>query len=440
MESTSVSAGAPLHAPLGMTEATTDQPGLFGWYRELGRRERKTFWACFGGWSLDSMDVNLYSFVIPTLIGLWGMSRAEAGLLATGALVASAAGGWATGILADRLGRVRALQITILWFATFTAASALTNSFSQLMTVRILQGLGFGGEWAAGSLLICEIIRDKHRGKGNGVVHSGWAVGWGAAALLFTGIFSVAPPEIAWRLLFAVGLLPAILVFFLRRLIEEPPIFVEMQKRYAAGLKRHSALEIFQGKYLRITVLASLLTIGTQGGFYAITTWLPTYLKTVRHLSVLNTGGYLAVVITASFLGYFSSAYFADLIGRKRTFFIFSLCSVATVIVYTFLPFSDAAMLFLGFPLGYFASGIYSPIGAMLNELYPTAIRGSGVGFCFNFGRGVGAFVPALVGALSASIPLGEAIGVFAVGAYGLIVIAALLLPETRGRSLQAVE
>ena len=202
--------------------------GPFGWYRELGSKERKTFWACFGGWSLDSMDVNLYSFVIPTLIGLWGMSRGDAGMLATGALLSSAIGGWITGILADRIGRVRTLQITVLWFAVFTALSALTNSYTQLLLVRVLQGFGFGGEWAAGALLIGEIIRDKHRGKGNGVVHSGWAVGWGAAALLYTFLFSVARPEIAWRLLFAVGIVPAFFIFFIRRFIDEPSSFAEL--------------------------------------------------------------------------------------------------------------------------------------------------------------------------------------------------------------------
>jgi MFS family permease len=418
--------------------AEPESRGIFGWYKELGGKERKTFWACFGGWSLDSMDVNLYSCVIPTLIGLWGMTRGNAGLLATAALLSSALGGWVTGILADRVGRVRTLQITVLWFAVFTALSAFTNSYSQLMVVRVLQGFGFGGEWAAGALLIGEIIRAKHRGKGNGVVHSGWAIGWGAAALFYTFLFSVLPPEFAWRALFAVGIVPAFFVFFVRRFIEEPKGFVELQARYANGAKRTSALEIFKGSYLRITVLASLLAIGAQGGFYAIMVWLPTYLKTARGLSVLNTGGYLMVVIVASFLGYVVSAYVTDIIGRKKCFYVFAVCSVLTVLAYTFLPISNTAMLFLGFPLGFFASGIYSPIGAFFNELYPTEIRGSGVGFCFNFGRAVGALFPALVGTLSATIPLGEAIGIFAVGAYGMIVVAAALLPETVGQQLRS--
>jgi MFS family permease len=228
-------------------------------------------------------------------------------------------------------------------------------------------------------------------------------------------------------------------VFFVRRFIEEPRSFIEVQRKYQAGeARRASGLRIFSGPYLRITLFASLLAIGAQGGFYAVMVWLPTYLKTVRSLSVLNTGGYLMVVIVASFLGYVISAYLTDVIGRRKCFYLFSICSVITVLAYTFLNISNTAMLFLGFPLGFFASGIYSPIGAFFNELYPTEIRGSGVGFCFNFGRAVGAIFPALVGHLSGTISLGQAIGFFAVGAYGLIVIAATLLPETVGQTLRS--
>jgi MFS family permease len=412
--------------------------GVFGWYRELTGKERKTFWACFGGWALDAMDVQLYSFVIPTLIGLWSLTRADAGVLATVTLLASAVGGWAVGILADRYGRVRMLQITVLWFAFFTFLCAFTQNFEQLLICRALQGLGFGGEWAAGAVLIGEIIRDKHRGKGNGTVHSGWAVGWGAAALLYTVFFYLLPAEIAWRALFAAGLLPAIFVIFLRRYVAEPEIFLENRRKIEQGATRSSFLDIFSSGILRTTILASLLAVGTQGGYYAIMVWLPTYLSTVRGLSVLSTGGYLAIVIVSSFLGYVISAYLTDAIGRRKNFFLFACCSVITVLVYMFVPIGDSVLLLLGAPLGFFSSGIYSGIGAFFNELFPTRIRGSGIGFCFNFGRAVGALFPALVGILSATVPLGQAIGMFTVGAYGLIILAALLLPETKGRSLTA--
>jgi MFS family permease len=421
-----------------IADTTAEQGGaVLGWYRELTAKERRTFWACFTGWALDAMDVQLYSLVIATLTALWSISRADAGLLATATLLASSLGGWLVGILADRLGRVRMLQVTILWFSVFTFLCAFATSYEQLFLFRALQGFGFGGEYAAGAVLIGEIIRDEHRGKGNGIVHAGWAVGWGVAVIAYTVLFTFLPETVAWRALFAIGILPAISVFFVRRFVDEPALFVDAQRRYASGQEaRPSFLKIFAPSLLRTTILASLLTIGTQGGYYAIMIWLPTYLKTVRGFSVLSTGGYLAIIIVASFLGYVISAYLTDILGRRKNFILFAVCSVFTVLAYMFLPISDSALFFLGAPLGFFASGIYSGIGAFFNELYPTSVRGSGIGFCFNVGRAIGALFPALVGYISATMPLGEAIGIFTVAAYGLIIIAALLLPETKGRSL----
>lgn len=414
-----------------------------GWFQELDVRERRTFWACFAGWALDAMDVQLLSFVIPTLINFWNMTRAEAGQLATVALLMSAVGGWLAGVLSDRIGRVRTLQLTILWFAGFSFLSGLAQNPGQLLVARALMGLGFGGEWAAGAVLMGETIRAQHRGKAVGSVQSGWAVGWGAAALLATALFSFLPPDRAWRVLFFVGLAPAGLVFFLRRYVEEPPVFTAARARAAGGGSVGGPfLAIFspRGGVLKTTLLASLLTTGAQGGYYAVTTWLPTFLKTERHLSVLNTGGYLAVIIVGSFAGYLVSAHLSDRLGRRRTFFLFSAASMVIVLLYTRLPIPNAAMLFLGFPLGFFASGVFSGMGAFLTELFPTRMRGSGQGFCYNFGRGVGALFPTLVGSLGSAMPLGEAIGLFAAGAYALMFAAAFLLPETRGRELSDVE
>lgn len=425
--------------PTAPTHRGTDvnSGAVLGWYNELSGKERRTFWACFTGWALDAMDVQLYSFVIVTLTALWSISRTDAGLAATATLMASSVGGWLIGVLSDRYGRVRMLQISILWFSVFTFLCAFATSFNQLLVFRSLQGFGFGGEWAAGAVLIGEIVRNEHRGKANGVVHSGWAVGWGAAAILYTALFSFMPEAIAWRVLFGIGVLPALAVFFVRRFVDEPAVFLASKKQYESGdLARPNFLEIFSRAHLRTTILASLLTIGTQGGYYAIMIWLPTYLKTVRGFSVLGTGGYLAVIIVASFLGYVVGAYLTDILGRRKNFFLFAICSTLTVLAYMFMPIGDSVLLVLGAPLGFFASGIYSGIGAFFNELYPTRIRGSGIGFCFNIGRALGALFPTLVGVLSATMPLGRAIGLFTVAAYGLIIIAAALLPETKGKSL----
>lgn len=416
----------------------TSEHHVTAWYSELNAKEKKTFWACIGGWMLDAMDVQIFSFAIPAIVAAFAITNAQAGVIGTVTLLTSAFGGWLAGALSDRFGRVRTLQITILWFAVFTLLCGFAQDYWQLLIFRALMGFGFGGEWAAGAVLMGEVIRPEHRGKAVGAVQSGWAVGWGIAALLATVLFWLVPAETAWRVLFWIGITPAALVFFVRRFVDEPTVFAATQTNLAAAGSKANFLEIFSPAMLRTTVLTSLLATGAQGGYYAITTWLPTYLRTERKLTVLGTGGYLGVIIVGSLIGYWVSAWLADRIGRRANFFLFAVCSLITVVLYTQLPIDDTTMLFLGFPLGFFASGIFSGMGPFLTELFPTRMRGSGQGFSYNFGRGIAALNPTFVGLLSATLPLGQSIGVFAAIAYGIVIVAALLLPETKGRVLTA--
>ncbi len=420
------------------TTATSHEHHVTAWYSEMNAQEKKTFWACVGGWMLDAMDVQIFSFAIPAIIAAFAITNADAGLIGTVTLLTSAFGGWFAGALSDRFGRVRTLQITIAWFAIFTLLCGFAQSYWQLLVFRALMGLGFGGEWAAGAVLMGEVILPEHRGKAVGAVQSAWAVGWGIAALLATLLFSLLSAAVAWRVLFWIGITPALLVFFVRRFVDEPPVFAATQTSLAGAGAKADFLEIFSPAMLRTTILTSLLATGAQGGYYAITTWLPTFLRTERKLTVLGTGGYLAVIIIGSLIGYWVSAWLADRIGRRANFILFAVCSLVTVVVYTQLPVNDLAMLFLGFPLGFFASGIFSGMGPILTELFPTRMRGSGQGFSYNFGRGIAALNPTFVGLLSATLPLGQSIGVFAAIAYGIVVVAALLLPETKGRVLTA--
>jgi hypothetical protein len=151
------------------------------WYAEMSSGEKNTFWACTGGWMLDAMDVQMFSFAIPAIIGAFAITNSEAGLIGTATLLSSALGGWFAGALSDRLGRVRTLQMTIAWFALFTFLCGFAQTYTQLFVLRALMGLGFGGEWAAAAVLVGEVIRAEHRGKAVGAMQSGWAIGAFAA-------------------------------------------------------------------------------------------------------------------------------------------------------------------------------------------------------------------------------------------------------------------
>jgi MFS family permease len=414
---------------------------MLAWFADLNARERRTMAACFGGWSLDALDVQIFSFVIPSLLALWKISAGEAGELGTITLLVSAFGGWLAGAACDRFGRVRVLQVTILWYAVFTFLCGFAQNFEQLFIFRALQGLGFGGEWAAGAVLIGEVIRDKYRGRAVGIVQTGWSIGWGAAALLYTILIATLPEALAWRALFWIGILPAGLVFWIRRFVEEP---VLNQRRVAPPSLSH-IFAALKPPYLGTTWRVVMMVAGAQGGSYALTIWLPTYLKTVRHLSSVGTGSYLLVLILGAFCGFVSGAYLADGIGRKPTFMLSAVGSVILTVVYLFAPISNGAILLVGFLLGYVSLIMFSPMGSFMTELYPTSVRGVGQGFCYNAGRGIGAVCPALVGFLSDHLDpgqgaLGGAIAVFSLGAYGVMIVALLLLPETRGRSLDSLE
>jgi MFS family permease len=407
------------------------------WFRSMSGRERRAYWACLSAWTADAMSVQIYVVVMPTLIGLWGLSKRQAGTLGTSALLVSSFGGWIAGILSDRYGRVRVLRWTVLWFTAFTVLSGLTHSYHQLLIARSLQGLGFGGEWAAGGVLISETISKEKRGRAAGTVASGWAIGYGAAVLLYSVVFSLAPPAQAWRIVFFLSLAPALLVLWICRKVEEPAVYLKMKREGLVQNKSSSLLEIFQPSLLKTTLVTSMLASGALGANYTILTWLPTYLKLVRHLSVLNTGGYLGVNILGSFTGYVLSAHLSDWLGRRQTFAIMGSCAAVTLAIYTLVPLSSLAVLLLGFPLGFFQSGIVSGMTATFSELFPTRVRGTGQGFSYNTGRGLGSFVPLLVGYVGGETHLGRAIGICALCSYGVFLAATVILPETSAKELE---
>ncbi len=415
--------------------AKNDSP--ISWYGNMKPIEHRTFWACFGGWALNSLDFFLFIFAAPAIIVALDMTRQQADFVTTLTLVASALGGWAAGIMADRYGRVRILQITILWFATFGFLCAFAQEYWQLLACRVLMGLGLGGEWAVGAVLLGEVIRAKDRGKAVGVMQCGWAVGWGIVALIAMVVLLKVRQDIAWRLLLSIGLLPALLIFFIRRHVKDAPIFVETQKKLRAKKRTSNFLEIFSPATIKVTLLTTLLAAGAQGGYYANARLLE-YLRDNRKIAAMATGKYFAVIIIGSIIGYIISAYLNDRLGRRPTFMLFAACAAASIFALTIFVANDLSVLVIGFFLALFASGTFSGLGPTLTENFPTRVRGSGQSFSYNAGRLIAAGVPGSIAALSARSSFNQSIDVIAIVAYGVVILAAFLLPETKGRTLTA--
>jgi MFS family permease len=405
-----------------------------GWWRTLEKKGKTAFAGAFGGYGLDSYDFQVLPLALAAITAYFGITSSQAGLLTTVTLVVSAVGGALAGVLIDKLGRVRTLQITIVTYATFTVLCGFAPNYETLLVFRALQGLGFGGEWAAGAILVAEYSQPQYRGRAVAYVQSAWAVGWALAVLVYTAIFQIFDADTAWRVLFWTGALPALLIFWVRRNVDDTAEVTE--KREAAGERKGSFVAIFRPGLLRTTFFASLLSTGVQGGYYTLASWLPTYLKEARGLSVVGTGSYLAVLISGAFLGYVTGGIASDNLGRKRTFQLFAVLSVVFMVLYTQVPVgNNTTVLLLGFPLGFCTSAIFSGFGSYLSELFPTEYRGTGQSFCYNFGRAVGAFFPFLVGYLATTIGLEGALVFGAIG-YGVAVVALFGLPETNGRKL----
>jgi MFS family permease len=407
--------------------------GPFAWYRTMSQPGRRAFFGAFGGYGLDSFDFQVLPLALPAIAAYFSISTGQSGLLTTVTLVVSALGGVLAGILADRTGRVRTLQLTVATYTIFTVLCGFAPNFETLLIFRAFQGLGFGGEWAAGAILVAEYARSQYRGRAVAFVQSAWAAGWALSVIAYTAVFSIFSEDIAWRVLFWTGALPALLVLWIRCYVRDPQGVTE---RRLDTVQRGSVRAIFTGGLARTTLLASLLATGVQGGYYTLATWLPSYLKTDRSLDVIGTGGYLAILISGAFIGYVCGGYLTDLLGRKRTFVFFAVLSAVLIIGYTQLPVgANTLVLVLGFPLGFCTSAIFSGFGSFLAELYPTGLRGTGQGLTYNLGRGIDAVFPTLVGFLASSVGVGGAM-IFGALGYGLAVLALLGLPETRGRDL----
>ena len=353
----------------------------------------------------------------------------HSGVTAEGAV----AGGILFGVLSDYFGRVRMLTWTILIFAVFTGLCALAQGYADLLMYRTLAGLGLGGEFGIGMTLVAEAWPASQRARVSSYVGLGWQPGVLAAALLTPLLL----PVIGWRGMFALGLVPAVVSFAVRRRVEEPPLFVERAEhdRHHGAPRRPLKRLIADARTTRASLGVAILCSVQNFGYYGLMIWLPSYLSKIFGYSLTKSGLWTAATILGMGLGIWLFGIAADRFGRKPAFLFYQAGAVVMVFVYAHLS-TPFALLIGGAAMGVFVNGMIGGYGALISELYPTQARATAQNVLFNIGRAVGGFGPVVVGALAARFSFGAALALLA-SIYLLDMLATLfLIPERRGAAL----
>lgn len=431
-----------------MRSVPTEQPSRGGdlwWYRGVTRYQWLVLFVAWLGWVFDAMDATIYAIVLhPALHELLqtsaGPPSAErigwyGGIIFSIFLIGWAIGGIAFGIAADRFGRTKVLIATIIIYAVFTGAAALAQDWWHLAVYRFLTALGIGGEWAAGASIVAETWPEEKRAKAAGVLQSAWAVGFFVAAgcnLAFKEMYG-------WRGLFLIGVLPAFLALLVRWWVKEPDRWTHA---HAPGVIPLSA--IFEGELKRATLVGSTLAFVAVFGLWGSTNWAPTLVHELPEFrdadaaTLTKSVSYAIMALNAgAVFGYLSFGPLADRFGRRAVFAFMCAGSLVMLPTTYLAPSQYAGVLMLLPVLGFFNNGIFSGFPIYLPELYPTRLRATGAGFCFNAGRILASLSPFLTGWLVAEL------GSFARAAstVALIYLVGLgvlwFAPETKGQPLR---
>ncbi len=410
--------------------------------RTASPAERRSLLASALGWMLDGMDVTLYSMVIAELLREFHFSAAQAGLLASFTLIGSAAGGVFFGILADRAGRRFTLMASIVVYSVFTAACGFSRGILDLAAFRVLVGLGMGGQWGTGAALVAETWRAEHRAKALGLMTSGFAAGYALAAVVAALIL----PRWGWRAVFFAGILPALLTLWIRRRVEESPLWLA-QAASSRGTSRPSrgrAIPTSSGQapavpYRKMIFVTLLMNSAALFAWWGLFTWIPPYLalpvaRGGRGLTITTSAAWITAMQAGMWLGCVTFGFISDALGRKKAYVGYLMLAAALVPLYAR---AQAAwmLLLLGPVIGFFGTGHFAGFGVITAELFPTAFRASAMGLTYNFGRALSAVAPWAIGAMAAHQSLRSAFWISGV-AFFIAGLIALTVPENRDRVL----
>ena len=392
----------------------------------------KSLIAAFGGWMLDAVDWMSLAILMPLIKVAFNLSMSQAGLLFTATIGGAAIGGFIGGVLADYYGRVRVLMFTIAFYAIFTGLCGLAQSFEQLLAIRTIVGLGLGAEWGIGAALVSEYWPAERRAKATSLVHTGWPIGYGLAALLSILIV----PAFGWRALFFVGAVPALFALWVRWALPEPEAWLNVRdarrkaKANAETKPKFSLAILFTPQYLRTTVFACLFMGFALMAYWGAVAWIPTFLAQERGLSVVRSGGYLVLLNTGAVAGILFFGWLADIKGRRTACIAGMASAFFATIIYVNIQ-NPIALLIFGPVFGFTSTGCFGIFAAFLSELFPAEARASGTSLAYSgVARVMALLAPYLLGLLAERMGLTAGLALNA-GYYFLAVIAVYCLPET---------
>jgi MFS family permease len=406
-------------------------------WREASPEARKALVAASMGWLLDAFDVMLYALILTAVIQDLGLTRATGGAMASLTLAASAVGGLVFGVIADKLGRTRALSLSILLYSIFTFACGLAQNVWQFAIFRVLLGLGMGGEWASGAALVSETWPEKHRGKALGIMQSCWAIGYGLAAI----VVAIVLPRFGWRAVFFVGIIPALFTLWIRRSVKEPDMWLKsrLDSRQASSSRQESPSRQESRFPLRIALFLTAMNAATMFAWWGLNSWVPSYLSLPPTeggvgLSTETMSLFVVAMQVGMWLGYVTFGFISDALGRRPTYVGYLLLAALLVWYYGFAR-EPWLLLVLGPFVAFFGTGYFSGFGAVASELFPTSIRATALGVTYNSGRLLSAIAPFMVGTMAQNRGFGAAFTMTAV-AFMIAAVLWIGIPETKGRTL----
>ncbi len=413
--------------------------------RQISAGQRRTLLAAALGWMLDSFDVMLYSMVLAFVMVDLGMTKAVAGSLTTLTLIASGVGGVLFGFIADRIGRTRALMLSILTYSVCSFASGLATSIAMLAAFRFVLGLGMGGEWNTGATLVAETWPTHLRAKAIAIVQSSWAFGYAFAALVAGVVLRYAN----WRVVFFVGILPALVTFWILKRVPESEMWKQhrrlaLESQDAAGSAGEPSAgfrSLFSPEYRTSTFALLLVNLFGMFGWWGLFTWMPAYLSLPvsrggRGFGMMGTATLMIILnLVGMFPGYASFGWVADRFGRRKSFIVYLVLAAALVPVYS-MARQPWTILVLGAVVAFFGTGYFSGSGIIGSEIFPTRVRARALGFTYNGARTLSAVAPFVIGRVGESRGLDWAFYLCA-ASFLLAALIATLLPETKGKHLE---